>query len=305
MAENLKMMPALLSRFDLVFILIDTPDEAHDRLMSEHIFSLHKAQGVKRTRLSQPPPAHGESKRSHHNHHNSACTGKSFGSSLNKMDELEQSADDDLTPEGLERRIQDKGDEFQPIPPVLLRKYIGYARKYVRPKLTAGAKALLLRFYLELRSSHRSDDTTPVTTRQLESLIRLTEARAKAELRLDARTSDARDAIAIMQGAIRNGHVYGLDPVAAAGCVDYRQASQSSGVRASRARLATHFVSVLNAEAARRGSGLFTFIELADTARTCGLAGVVGDFADFIERLNLSGYLLRSGRAYRLATFSS
>lgn len=50
-AENLKMMPALLSRFDLVFILIDSPDEAHDKLMSEHIFALHKAQGVKRSRL--------------------------------------------------------------------------------------------------------------------------------------------------------------------------------------------------------------------------------------------------------------
>lgn len=280
------MLPALLSRFDLVFILIDSPDDAHDKLMSEHIMSLHKAGGTKRSR------------------------GRAFGSSLNKLDEPEQGADDNLTPEGLEKRIQDKGDEFQPIPPVLLRKYIAYARKYVHPKLTQGARALLLRFYLELRTSHRSDDTTPVTTRQLESLIRLTEARAKAELRLDARTSDARDAIAIMQGAIRNGSVYGLDPAAAlaagaGGCVDYRLPSQASGVRASKARLATQFVSVLNAEAARRGTGLFSFIELADIARTRGFTGIVGDFRDFVDSLNINGYLLRNGRDFRLATFSS
>jgi len=211
-----------------------------------------------------------------------------------------------LTPEGLERRIQDKGDEFQPIPPVLMRKYIGYARKYVHPKLTEGAKSLLLKFYLDLRSSHRGDDTTPVTTRQLESLIRLTEARAKAELRLDARTSDARDAIAIMQGAIRNGNTFGLDAVAGAGgCVDYRQQSQSSGVRASKARIAAQFVTILNAEAEKRGSGIFTFIELADLARTCGFSGIVGDFAEFVDQLNLVGYLLRTGRAYRLATYAS
>lgn len=249
----------------------------------------------------------------HHQHHPTPTNpigGRSFGSSLNKLDEPEQSADDDLTPEGLEKRIQDKGDEFQPIPPVLLRKYIAYARKYVHPKLTPGARALLQRFYLELRATHRSDDTTPVTTRQLESLIRLTEARAKAELRLDARTSDARDAIAVMQGAIRNGSVYGLDPAAAraagaGACVDYRLPSQASGVRASRARLATQFVSVLHAEAARRGSGLFSFIALADIARTTGFAAIVGDFRDFVDTLNLNGYLLRNGRDYRLATFSS
>jgi len=31
--ENLKMPTALLSRFDLVFILLDRPDEHHDRLV--------------------------------------------------------------------------------------------------------------------------------------------------------------------------------------------------------------------------------------------------------------------------------
>jgi DNA helicase MCM8 len=32
--ENLKMAAALLSRFDLVFILLDKPDESHDRMIS-------------------------------------------------------------------------------------------------------------------------------------------------------------------------------------------------------------------------------------------------------------------------------
>lgn len=35
--ENLKMASALLSRFDLVFILVDKPDASHDKLISEHI----------------------------------------------------------------------------------------------------------------------------------------------------------------------------------------------------------------------------------------------------------------------------
>ena len=35
------MNSALLSRFDLVFILLDRPDEELDCLLSEHVMSLH------------------------------------------------------------------------------------------------------------------------------------------------------------------------------------------------------------------------------------------------------------------------
>lgn len=35
------MNSALLSRFDLVFILLDKPDEEHDYRLSEHVMSLH------------------------------------------------------------------------------------------------------------------------------------------------------------------------------------------------------------------------------------------------------------------------
>jgi DNA helicase MCM8 len=42
---------------------------------------------------------------------------------------------------------------------------------------------VLRSFYRQLREDHKTADSTPVTTRQLESMIRLSEARAKAELR--------------------------------------------------------------------------------------------------------------------------
>ena len=42
---------------------------------------------------------------------------------------------------------------------------------------------MLQRFYISLRREHGDDDAAPITTRQLESLIRLSQARAKMELR--------------------------------------------------------------------------------------------------------------------------
>lgn len=58
---------------------------------------------------------------------------------------------------------------------------------------------LLKEFYLELRKQHQTQDSTPITTRQLESLIRLTEARARLELREVATKEDAGDVIEIMK----------------------------------------------------------------------------------------------------------
>ena len=39
--ENLKLSPAMLSRFDLVFLLLDRPDAERDQRLSEHIMALH------------------------------------------------------------------------------------------------------------------------------------------------------------------------------------------------------------------------------------------------------------------------
>lgn len=44
MNENLKMSAALFSRFDLVFILLDQPDESLDKRVSDHIIAVSGCQ---------------------------------------------------------------------------------------------------------------------------------------------------------------------------------------------------------------------------------------------------------------------
>lgn len=90
---------------------------------------------------------------------------------------------------------------------------LGYARCYVHPQLNSGAAKEIQKFYLELRKQRCAGDSTPITLRQLESLIRLTQvtkdmrdvtyichkARARAELREIANEQDAKDVIEIMK----------------------------------------------------------------------------------------------------------
>ena len=50
--ENLKISAPMLSRFDLVFVLMDKPDMEMDQKLSEHVMSLHS--GAVQSAHSQP-----------------------------------------------------------------------------------------------------------------------------------------------------------------------------------------------------------------------------------------------------------
>ena len=39
--QNLKMSAAMLSRFDIIFVLLDQPDQRRDERLSEHVMAMH------------------------------------------------------------------------------------------------------------------------------------------------------------------------------------------------------------------------------------------------------------------------
>jgi replicative DNA helicase Mcm len=86
------------------------------------------------------------------------------------------------------------------IDPQLLKKYVSYARRYIRPQLTPEAKKLLEDFYVSMRMASLPTEVgkptaIAITPRQLEALIRLTEAHAKMALKQKATEEDAQEAI--------------------------------------------------------------------------------------------------------------
>ncbi len=88
------------------------------------------------------------------------------------------------------------------IPRDLFRKYIAYAKQKIFPQLSDEAIDEIEKFYIELRSTAVSSDTIrpiPISARQLEGLIRMSEASAKIRLDKTVTREDARRAIAIMK----------------------------------------------------------------------------------------------------------
>jgi replicative DNA helicase Mcm len=89
-----------------------------------------------------------------------------------------------------------------PIPLELLKKYISYA-KGIKPVLTNEALQRLKDFYLAMRSVSESEGSPiAITARQLESLVRLAEARARVALRTEVLAEDAEAAINIMKRSL-------------------------------------------------------------------------------------------------------
>jgi replicative DNA helicase Mcm len=89
-----------------------------------------------------------------------------------------------------------------PIKPEILKKYIAYAKR-VNPELTPGALKILEDFYLQMRSVYEKTSTVTITARQLESLIRLAEARARAALRDKVTEEDAGAVVLLMKRSLQ------------------------------------------------------------------------------------------------------
>ncbi len=89
-----------------------------------------------------------------------------------------------------------------PIPLELLRKYVSYA-KGIKPVLTQEALKRLNDFYLAMRSASEAEGSpVAITARQLESLVRVAEARARTALRKEVLAEDAEAAITIMKRSL-------------------------------------------------------------------------------------------------------
>lgn len=94
----------------------------------------------------------------------------------------------------------------------LLRKYIAYVRQRVVPVLTEGAIEEIKAYYVEMRNSNNEEGavrSVPISARQLEALVRLSEASAKLRLGEKVTKRDAKRAIDILHFCLVQ---IGIDP---------------------------------------------------------------------------------------------
>lgn len=172
--QNLKgvMSEALLSRFDIVLLMRDDGCTQADAAVSRHILQRH-----------------------------SKCSTVGAEASASPAD-WAHSVDAELHPK--RTPLSQRCAAIQPgavLPQELLLMYLRYAKQFAHPSLSQAARRRIREVYLQRRAQDRAAGRgggLPVTPRQLEALVRLSEARARAELRRVVLARDVEDVVEIL-----------------------------------------------------------------------------------------------------------
>lgn len=301
--ENIRISNAILSRFDLVFLLLDDPDLQRDKKLSEHVMKLHSRNRKRKLETflgsSQDQPY--------------SLSFKDESQSTKRLRTGRDQDDDDEieilggTQEALYSSLMQKvKTQCERIPesdilqPQLLKKYISYAKHSCFPKLSIEACEVIKDFYITLRENAANNvNTLPITSRQLDSLIRLCQARAKLEFRNLVTRADACDVVKLVQESLFEACYIEMGTAKGSAAMAYsfnQPRAAAKGVDPSNVGMLSipkqtkFFVERLRSEAENRGDKRFDQQELVRIGKEINLQ--VGDFKVFLEKLNAQNILL-------------
>ncbi|KAF9193172.1 hypothetical protein BGZ50_007712 [Haplosporangium sp. Z 11] len=228
MVDNIDLPPTLISRFDLLYLVLDIVNEQNDRRLARHILSLY-----------------------------------------------------------LEDAPETGGSHIIPID--TLTSYISYARNHCHPVLNEEAGSTLVQCYLDLRKLGGGKQIT-ATTRQLESMIRLAEARAKLRLSNQVVKEDVEEASRLIREGLKES---AMDPRTGLLDMDLLTTGQGSYDRGHLEDMRRELLSLLNAseKASLPWTDVFTDFSAQST-----VAVSEDQFSRVLSELEQQQYIKVSGR---------
>ena len=170
--ENIGLPDSLLSRFDLLFIVLDQLEPEFDRMLSEHVITSHQYR--RPGTIMEPEPLNQIS-------------------SLNLDDPEERNLDTPVWLRGGPAGVKNSNVSRRPtignndgLPEDLfhkefLRKFMHFAKNRIHPVLTDEAEESISTSYANMRAK-QTRKNLPITARTLETIIRLSSAHAKLRL---------------------------------------------------------------------------------------------------------------------------
>lgn len=146
LSENINLPNSLLSRFDLMFLILDVPDIDRDMALARHVTFVHQNEGLEE-----------------------------------RKDDLDSDDDEESNAEAAIK--SGFNEEKSIVSPRLLREYISRARRH-DPVVPPEVAPYIVEAYVSLRmqdkaSANKAGDQTAMTARQLLSILRISQALAR------------------------------------------------------------------------------------------------------------------------------
>lgn len=225
--ENIGLPDSLLSRFDLLFVVLDALSAEQDRAVAEHVLRMHRYRvpGDEGDALmlgaERADGAVDVSAGATLNEDGETVAPNGAANAANDEDDEDEMMDtrDDVMGGDDNREIAGGSGMYQRYHPLLhrerglltlsfLKKYIYYAKSRITPVLSDDARDAIVSSYADLRAAAHGDrNTLPITPRALETLIRLATAHARLRLSQQITKEDAEEAIAILKHALYHENI--------------------------------------------------------------------------------------------------
>ncbi|GAA6064631.1 hypothetical protein JCM10212_000600 [Sporobolomyces blumeae] len=233
--RNIDLPPTLISRFDLLYLVLDKIDDKSDRMLAKHLVGLY-------------------------------------------LEDTPQTAGTDIM------KIED------------LSAYISFARNHIHPVLTPEASQHLVQAYVEMRnagSDARSNDRRiTATTRQLESMIRLSEAHARMRYSEQVEVDDVLEANRLIREALKES---ATDPLT--GLIDLDLlGGQSTHQRKLRSDLRREVVALLGSATSSKGLKWTDLAKALEAQSTVAIDA--GELAEVVRALESEGSVRVTGQAH-------
>ena len=240
--QNIRLPPSLLSRFDLIYLMLDKHNEIDDRRLANHIVSLYAFEEdeemEKEDDNEEEEKSKEKEKKSKKKSKKRSAKKKEDDDTLNMAEENKMDIDEVNQPEKISIKKE------------VLTAYISEARK-LNPKISDNVVNELINHYLKMRENG-GKNTISATPRQLESLIRLSEARARLRFSPFVEKEDIEEAVNLIKVATQQA---ATDPVTGVIDMDMLQTGITSSSRARLSQIIDIIKTILRdyQENARKG----------------------------------------------------
>eukprot|EP00970_Alexandrium_tamarense_P002380 scaffold344_cov189-Alexandrium_tamarense.AAC.5 len=210
-SENIDLMSTILSRFDLIFLVRDVRDETRDRMICRHVMGVHIGNsggegdggagggGLGAFGGTGVGDGNGED--------DLMAAGMLGGNNLQQAAKSSTGGNSNSPAAIAENamRVATTGAGELDVP--TMKKYIQYCKAKCAPRLSDEAGDILASSYVKIRDdvrkrtmdSGQAQAAIPITVRQLEALVRVSESLAKMRLDSQVQSEDIAEALRLFK----------------------------------------------------------------------------------------------------------